>query len=109
MKKRIIIITIIAALLIVIFLPYLKAEILTLLYGKEFEGLEQQTRMMDPASYHKVVEYSETQATVFYVHSGKGGCVILSEKENSEWKIVTWQMMWSHYGSAEEFYWPYYW
>lgn len=64
---------------------------------------------MDPASYHKVVEYSETQAAVFYVHSGKGGSVIIFEKENNEWELVTWKMIWSHYGSAEEFYWPYYW
>ena len=90
-----------------IFLPYLKAEVLTYLYGKEFKGLEQQTKMMDSASYHKVVEYSESQATVFYVLSGKGGCVITFRKEENDWRIVTWKMIWSHYGSADEFYWPY--
>ena len=108
MKKRIIITITIVMLLTIVFLPYLKAEFLTYLYGMEFEGLEQQTKMMDSASYHKVLKYSETRAFVFYVIKGKGGCVISFEKENDCWIVVTWEMIWSHYGSADKFYWPYY-
>ena len=111
MKKSTKILIISAAILIIaliVFYPYIKAEYLTVKYGDEFNGLEQQTKMMDPASYHKVIEYSKSHATVFYVLSGKGGCVIVFEKENNNWEIVTWEMIWSHYGSADEFYWPYY-
>ena len=107
-KKSIAITIIVILLLVLAFLPYLKAEVLTYLYGNEFKGLEQQTKMMDSASYYIVVEYSETQAKVFYVLSGKGGCVITFSKQNSSWEIVTWEMVWSHFGSADKFYWPYY-
>ncbi len=111
MKKSTKILIISAAILIIaliVFYPYIKAEYLTAKYGDEFNGLEQQTRMMDPASYHKVIEYSKSHATVFYVWSESGGCVMLFEQEDNNWEISTWEVIWSRYGSADEFYWPYY-
>ena len=96
-------------LLMIIFFPYMKAEILTAKYGEEFRGLETQTQMMDLADYHKVIQYSDSSAEVYYVHKNKGGCVIQFEKDDEQnWCITYWKMIWSHYGSANEFYWPYY-
>lgn len=107
-KKTIILIFVFILLFAIIIFPYLKAEYLTYCYGEEFVGLEQQTQMMDGATYLKVVDYSKNRAQVFYVLSGKGGCVITFDKEVENWKIATWKMIWSHYGSADEFFWPYY-
>ena len=110
MKKLKIItsIALICLVLLMIFFPYLKAEYLTMRYGDEFIGLEQQTGMLNSPTYHKVVEYSDTQATVCYVESGTCGNIITFQKKNNSWNLLTWKTVWSHYGSADEFYWPYY-
>lgn len=109
-KKILIILVGVLILLLVAFFPYMKAEILTAKHGEEFKGLETQTQMMDFADYYKVIQYSDSSAEVYYVHKNKGGCVIQFEKDDEQnWCITYWKMIWSHYGSANEFYWPYYW
>ena len=110
MKKSNIIIStgLIILLLLLVFFPYIRAEYLTFRYGNEFIGLEQQTGILYSSTYHKVIEYSEKEATVFYVSSNTDGNVITFKKENNAWILDTWKTIWSFYGSADQFYWPYY-
>ncbi len=68
MKKSIIVIilcTLAFLALLLIFSPYIKAEILTLKYGQQFEKEYNQTNMIDGIEYMKVIEYSDTYAEVF--------------------------------------------
>ena len=95
-----------AILLIILAFPYVKAEYLTARYGDEFAGQEQQTQMLNPAKYYKVIDYYPTQASVFYVSDT--GDVITFEKTEDEWKMTDWETIWATTGSSDEFYWPYY-
>lgn len=104
-KKNIIIIAIIG--LLILFSPYIKAEYLTLKHGKEFEGLEQQTEMLNPADYLKVISYSEKRAEVFYA-SDTGDLISFVKVGKDNWEMLEWKTVWSTSGSAGEFMWPYY-
>lgn len=95
-----------ALLLIILAFPYIKAEYLTARYGDEFAGQEQQTRMLNPAKYYKVIDYSPTQASVFYVSDT--GDVITFDKTEDGWQMTDWETIWATTGSSDEFYWPYY-
>ena len=106
-KKRMAIIIIVSVFIIALFFPYLKAAYLTLLHGEEFEGLELQTHMLNEARYFRVLEYSENEATVFYV-SDTGDLITFVKNESDQWTIQCWKTIWSTTGSADEFYWPYY-
>ena len=105
-KKPIIILTIVFLLLLIIFSPYIKAKYLTLKYGKQFEGLEEQTNMLSNSRYYKVLSYSKSKAKVFYVSDT--GDVITFIKAKDVWEIEEWKTVWSKSGSADSFYWPYY-
>lgn len=79
---------------------------LTLKYGKQFEGLEEQTNMLSNSRYYKVLSYSKSKAKVFYVSDT--GDVITFIKAKDVWEIEEWKTVWSKSGSADSFYWPYY-
>lgn len=106
-KSKKIGIAIAAIILIIAIFPYLNAEYLTARFGSQFDGLEQDTRMLDPAKYHKVMSYSEDYAKVYYI-SDYSRDLILFEKADGQWEINEWRTVWSKTGSADEFYWPYY-
>ncbi|MBE6599229.1 MAG: hypothetical protein E7638_07295 [Ruminococcaceae bacterium] len=109
MKKRtkICLVTVKLIILAVLFSPYIRAEYLTFVYGKQFAGLEQQTNILNPARYFRVLAYSETEATVFYV-SDTGDLMTFVKDANGEWERAEWKTIWSTTGSADEFMWPYY-
>ena len=109
-RKRLIIIIIITVAIIgmgVLFFPYIKTEYLTIKYGEEFVGLEQETNMLNPARYHKVFSYSQERAEVFYV-SDTGDLITFVKNSNGNWEREEWKTIWSTSGSADEFIWPYY-
>ena len=105
-KKLFYKIGIILVLLLIITFPYIKAEYLTIRYGHEFIGLESQTNMLNSSRYHKVFNYSDTTATVFYVSDS--GDLIAFVKNEGVWKLKKWETIWSKSGSADGFIWPYY-
>lgn len=107
MKKRNTKFIVILLCLLIIFFPYLKAEYLTARFGSQFYGLEQETKMLDPAKYYKVISYSENYAKVYYI-SDYSRDLILFKKEDGQWNRIEWRTIWSKTGSADEFYWPYY-
>lgn len=104
-----IVLTIVVFLIIWIFSPYIKAEILTYKYGEMFEEEYMQTNMIDEIEYYKVVDYSDTMAKVLYVEKNHiTGNLIVFTKDNNNWKLLLWKAVWSTTGSADEFMWPYY-
>ena len=57
-KKTVLILIVCTFLLLILFVPYIKAEILTVKYGDEFIGLQKQTNMLSEAEYYRVISYS---------------------------------------------------
>lgn len=107
MKKKIIYIIILACFLVFAILPYLKVEILTLRYGKDFERKEY--NMITSISYCKVMEYRKNYAEVLYVSKGKATIIVKYERDdNGEWVDSYWECIWSSSGSADGFIWPFY-
>lgn len=94
----------------VLIIPYIKVEILTYLYGKEFDGLDKQTNMLVGSEYYKVFSYdSKHFARVYYIdkdHTSRN--LITFTKEDGAWKLYQWDTIWSSSGSADSFMWPYY-
>ena len=78
----------------------------TFKYGKEFYGLDEMTNMLNASETVKVLSCSRTYAVVYY-RDRKGGDIIEFIKENNEWVLYKWQIIWSRTGSAEGFMWPY--
>ncbi|MBQ4052589.1 MAG: hypothetical protein IJD09_02965 [Clostridia bacterium] len=96
----------IIVIVVIIAAPYIKAEYLTAAYGNEFKGLEAQTHMLNNSRYHKVLEYSDDAAKVFYVSDT--GDLITFVKNADSWELSEWKTVWSKTGSASDFMWPYY-
>lgn len=85
----------------------ISCEILTAKHGEEFVGLDQQTNMLKSSNIIKVLEYSDTSATVYY-KSEDGGDILEFRKINEEWKLNKWvATVWSKTGSADDIMWPY--
>lgn len=87
----------------------LKCEILTWKYGGQFKTVYQENNMMGDIDYLKVLNYSETNARIYYVSKNRAGGDILSfSKHNDVWKYDKWERtVWSKTGSADGFIWPY--
>lgn len=106
-KVAIAVIVVVLTAVFVLFWPYIKVEYLTMKYGDEFVGLEEQTNMLHDSRYLKVFGYDENEAVIFYV-SDSGDMVTFVKDENGSWSVKTWKTIWSTTGSADEFIWPYY-
>lgn len=112
-KKRVLILVII----FVIILPVLywltaltKCEVLTLIHGKEFSEIYRENTMIGDIDYLKVLEYSDTTASVYYVTKNKGSANIIKfSGKNGEWNYDSWETVWSNMGSASDVVWPYWW
>lgn len=116
MKKYIILLCIIV-LLILLSIPYVKVEILTHRYGEEFydkymsEG-EYYLYILDIA-YLKVYDYSECEATVYYMSIDKDFSIMVDFVRNnadSEWEFSgKWRHIYAPDGNGGSvFIWPYY-
>lgn len=70
----------------------LKCEILTLQYGQQFIGLQEQTHMLGESDYLKVLEYSATEARVYYVSSNRsGGDILKFTRQDGDWTYSEWE------------------
>ena len=78
MKKKYIIICMLFIILIVSGYPYVKAEVLTLKYGTEFD-LES-FEMIEDISYCNVLEYDKQKAKVLYVCKGELSFLVTYQK-----------------------------
>ncbi len=107
MKRFRIVLVILFAIVLTLFVhPYPKAAAMTALHGNEFVGLEQETRMLNESRYLRVLNYSDSVATVFYVSDTGAKITFVSEADG--WRIVSWEVIYSTTGSADGFIWPYY-
>ena len=110
MKKRIIRIVLILVLLCVLFwlASILTCEILTARHGSEFADLWTSEPSIAEPAYLKVLSYSKTRASVYYVGPDKqGGTVLYFEKSVDTWIFRGCGPYWSKTGSADDIIWPY--
>lgn len=111
MKKKtlvMIVVVVVVVAIICIFSPYLKAEYLTARYGSQFEGLYEQTHMIDHEDYCKVLECDESHARCCYVERGVDINVLEFDFRDGNWEMTTWETIWSRSGSADSLMWPLY-
>ena len=85
--------------------PYIKVEILTYLYSKEFLYLEKDNYFLADYYYIKVFDYSKNIAQIYY----RGGSIDLVTyiKKDGKWEHYMWETIWSS-GTADDFTWPFY-
>ncbi len=88
--------------------PYVKNELLTFMYGKEFVGLQKSTNMIDKVDYLKVLDYFDNCARIYYVGKESSGNLLLFQKNNGRWQLTRWETIWSVSGSASKYIWPYF-
>ena len=85
-----------------------KTEILTVIYGKEFDGI--QNDMITNIDYLKVLDYSYDKATIYYViRSGSGNVCTFVKNQDDCWKEIEWRTVWSSSGTPSDMIWPYWW
>lgn len=109
-KKMVVLILIIAVLLLWL-IPFIKNEVLTVLHKSEFEGRQTETGLIDDVEYLKVIRYTDNKAEVYYVSKGysSGNVYYYIKNKNGQWDFDSWQTIWSSSGSASEVLWPYFW
>lgn len=108
-EKLIVLIIICFLVIIFVFIPYIKVEILTNKYFNEFAELYKLCNMIDQIDYYKVYDYSTTSARIYYVAKNKSsGNIFEFSKKDGEWILKDWKTIWSDSGSADGFIWPYY-
>lgn len=111
-KKIKIILSVLTAILVLPFaiwgVSVLRCEILTNSCGDEFAEGYKQCNMIGDIEYLKVLDYSDSSARVYYVSEDYfSGNVFTFTEENGVWKMEKWETVWSKYGSADGFLWPY--
>jgi len=85
-----------------------KTEVLTVIYGKEFDGVHNDS--IEKSDYLKVLDYSYDKATVYYVDRNSSGTVCSYRKDQDDcWKEIKWKTVWSSSGSTSNMIWPYWW
>jgi len=85
-----------------------KTEVLTVIYGKEFDGI--QNDMITNIDYLKVLDYSYDKATIYYVNRNSSGnvCTFLKNQDDC-WRETQCRIVWSSSGRTSDMIWPYWW
>ncbi len=113
MKKKVIFLIVIAAILIPTALwtsALIKCEMLTQKYYDDFKQTYTQNTMLGEMEYFKVLNCDENIAEVYYVSKGMTAAHVLTfENNNGVWKEMSWNTIWSATGSASEVIYPYWW
>lgn len=131
MKLRVYVAIIIALFLIYLAVPYFQAGHLTKKYGTEFLDLYSENGFYDNIEYLKVFQYRDEKTNLYYLDDdrlkeelrdlGRDYAVVLYVEENhssaslfifydedGQWKLSSWNLIWSTSGTADGFMWPYY-
>ncbi len=86
----------------------LKCEFLTNKYYDELEYAHLENTMLGKINSFKVLKCDGKTAEVYYLcEDNTVGNVLKLQKENNEWKEISWNTIWSKQGSADEMIWPY--
>ena len=95
-----------------------KTEVLTVIYGKEFDEILLNGKMSNGAykgtitkiDYMKVLDYSYDKATIYCVNRCDSGNVCTYVKNQDDcWTETKWKTVWSVSGSDSDMIWPYWW
>lgn len=89
-----------------------KIELFTIKYGKQFENLPAITEEVGSCEYFKVIDYSETDAYLYYITSYEPnpiGFIVHLKYYDNVWNYHSDYAVWSTMGSADEAIWPYWW
>ncbi len=116
MNKRKILVAFVLLILAVIFIPYLWVEINTALHKEEFKDLYLQTyetvednHCIGEDNYCKVFYKIGNEAKVFYAtNTSTFMCRFSRNSTDDVWKICDADVLWSEYGSASNFSFPFY-
>ena len=108
MKKTAGILLLILCLVVTVWVgSIIRCEILTARHGNTFEHEYTQTGIISGNDYLKVINISQSKATVYYVSKGICGNIIHFTNSSGQWKMSGWETIWSKHGSAGGFIWPY--
>lgn len=86
-----------------------KCEFFTLIHGDKFEDGYLETGWFNDIRSFKIIEYSQTEATVYYVDADRtvGFTIQFFKNQSNHFEIKSWDTVWSKSGSADGFIWPY--
>ena len=87
-----------------------RCELLTAVHGREFEGLELGTGLLERSDSLKVLDYSAAEASVYYVGPERSNGNVLRFSRSGgtgPWELTGWNTVWSKSGSADGLVWPY--
>lgn len=113
MKKKVILIIVIIAIMIPVAFwtsALIKCEILTHRYHDDFTQAYTQNTMLGEMEYFKVLSCDGNTAEVYYVSKGMTDAnVLLFKYTDGVWQEISWKTIWSTSGSASEVIYPYWW
>ena len=113
MKKKVVIVIAIVAIMIPVALwgiSLIKCEILSHKYYDIFEQAYKQNTMLGEMEYFKVLSCDGNTAEVYYVSKGMTDANVLTFRNNNgTWQEISWETIWSTLGSASEVIYPYWW
>ena len=130
-KLPVVLAIVIIAFLIYLFMPYFMVKNLTRKYEAEFLDLYSENGFYNNIEYLKVFQYRDEKADIYYLGNnrlkkelddlGSDYAVILYVEENhssaalfifydenGQWKLSSWNLIWSISGTADGIMWPYY-
>ena len=86
-----------------------KCENLTWQYGAQFPFPDDISYMSGELDFLKVLELTDTNARIYYVSSNRSvGDTATFVRRGDSWEYEKWEWtIWSKFGSADEFVWPY--
>ena len=103
------VLVILVALLLIWMVDLVKCEYLSFRYSEQFESLYLEYTMFRTPKYIKVIDYTDTEATVYYISPKFGGNLVYYKRKDvkSAWEFANWKTVWSSSGSADGIVWPY--
>lgn len=109
-KRRLAILRICLAVVLIQSIALIKCEVLTHKYYADFQAACRGNSMLGEMEAFKVLRCDGQTAEVYYIETGKTMAHVLSfEKVNGSWEETAWRCIWSTTGSASEVIWPYWW
>lgn len=90
--------------------PFLRYEILTHHYGKEFEEALQPSAA-ERVDGMRVIRYQKKEAAVYYVEEGRDAAYLCTYEKGAAgaWNLADWECVWSRDGKRDGIVWPYFW
>lgn len=85
----------------------IKCEILTARHKSELFTYYEELNMISKPDYIKVIKYTQNEAKLYFVSKRINGVSVLLSKKDDTWVVTEWKVVWSKFGSADGYIWPY--